>query len=755
MGSFLLFAIKVLLAAQTTHAIVTGTVRNSETDQPIAGLLVALTDVRRTAITDSGGRYSFRDISAGAHQLSIRFMGFAPQNLRALVPAQGVLEINVALTPVEMRLPALVVRRSLSVRGVGDDDTRVGIDRRATIDAVRDDPMRIEPDVLQSLVGGNVVVRPESPGGLHVRGGASDQVSYVLDGIPVFSPYHGAGLFSAWNPDAMSVVTLASSIPSPGNAESLSGTVTADTRMPAAQVHVQGAVTTTQARLTLDGPVGVAGAGFLVALRTGLSSLTAPLRDESYLRGGSGDRIAKLEAPVLGGHLRLLRYDTEDEVNAPATADDAPRPATILTRNTFAWSSRSVGAEWQRGSAGNGLRMLGWHASTDAGSSWAALAGPLVMASARHDAGAMVVGQHSWSGSVATAGVRVERSLTRYFIDFSEDSAGNTAIGASTLVTTAFAQDEMSIGHRTSITAGSSLALFNGTAYASPGIQLRWRASDHISLSGSLTRQHQFAQSLRNTESAAQNVFPADLFIGAGKSSIPVARSDQQELGAEYRPTSDVHVAAHAYQRRLDHVLLVAPFSSEPFATRSFGVGRGVARGVSVEAAARSSRVAVVASYGLQRVTYASGSSSYVPDHGATHLFDGGVIAFPAPTWSIRLGVTGAAGRRATNVSGPFEWEACNLSDRGCEFSGSPRTEAGALGATRLPFYARADMGVRKQWHPVLDGRDVGVALFGAVTNVFSRRNVLTFAERAATGVLAPVEMRPLAPLVAGLDWTF
>jgi hypothetical protein len=104
-------------------------------------------------------------------------------------------------------------------------------------------------------------------------------------------------------------------------------------------------------------------------------------------------------------------------------------------------------------------------------------------------------------------------------------------------------------------------------------------------------------------------------------------------------------------------------------------------------------------------------------------------------------------------VSGGFEWEACNLLDEGCEFGGSPTT-SGALGAATLPAYFRMDLGVRKHWHVTVGRRDAVVALFGTLTNVLNRRNVLTYS-RAGDGRLTPIEMRPLAPLVVGLDWQF
>ena len=179
MGHFLIGGIKLLIAVQAAQATVAGTVRNSETNEPLPGLVVALMDLSRATVTDSVGRYVFQDVSPGPHHVTVRSIGFAPRTLHALVPQHGMLEINISLVPVEVRLPTLTVRHSVPVRGIGDDVTPSPVDRRVSIAAARNDPMLPEPDVLLSLTGSDVVVRPESPSGLHVRGGASDQVAYM------------------------------------------------------------------------------------------------------------------------------------------------------------------------------------------------------------------------------------------------------------------------------------------------------------------------------------------------------------------------------------------------------------------------------------------------------------------------------------------------------------------------------------------------------------------------------------------------
>src|SRR2546422_82289 len=208
--------------------------------------------------------------------------------------------------------------QAVIVRGVDNEDSTAFPDRESSISAVWSHPLLAEPDVFQALGGGEVVLRPESPSGVHIRGGASDQTAYLLDGIPVFSPYHTGGLFSAWNPDALSRLHVASVTPSLMYPHALSGAVEAVTRAPRDRPHAQGSFSTTQARLTLDGPLGVAAASYLISLRSGFPGVIAPNDEASYLRGETGDWLAKLELPALGGRVRLLGYGSENEVNTAA-----------------------------------------------------------------------------------------------------------------------------------------------------------------------------------------------------------------------------------------------------------------------------------------------------------------------------------------------------------------------------------------------------------------------------------------------------
>lgn len=755
MSGFIVGAIEIVLAVQVAQPGIVGTVRDGETGEPLAGAYVALTDLDRVVAADGEGRYLLREVPPGPQHLTFRFIGYASRTLHALVPREGSLEINVSLRPEPIPLEALEVRPLVEVRGVERGDHTPFPDRGMTIAAVRHHPLLAEPDVLHALGGGEVFIHPESPSGLHIRGGAPDQTAYLLDGIPVFSPYHAAGVFSAWNPDALSQLRTSSSAPAPSLPEALSGAVSALTRTPGPRFRARWGMSTTQARVTVDGPLGPGEAGYLLSLRSGLPGEVVSKREPSYLRRETGDALGKIEAPIFGGRLRLLGYESQNEIDAAAFAEgDSSGPAP--RRNVFEWGSRSLGAEWTRIFGGASVRLQAWSAAGDADALWSLEDGSAVeLAAARRDRGVLVAVDNTGTRATTSLGARLEWSRTSYRLE--SDSSGGISwrMSARTPVATAFLLHTRPMGSRTELELGASVAVEAGAAHVGPRARLGWAPSAEIRLSGSVARLHQFAQSLRNPESPVGTVFPADLYIGVAAPGIPVARSDQGVVAADFRPLAGLRVGIQAYARGLDGLLLVAPRDGEPFSTGGFTTGSESSLEVSLDAALSHAQYGIVASYGWQRVRLEYGDSSYIPQHGTAHRVDAGVIFFPSATASIRLGVAVAAGRRTTRIADGLEWEACNLLDKGCEFAGSPHLGTEPLGAAMLPLYWRVDVGARKHWHVEVAGRDALIGLFGTITNVFGRANVLTYARDPSTGELVEIEMLPLAPLVVGLDGQF
>src|SRR6266850_2781564 len=308
MNPLFLSATTVLLAAQLTQATLVGAVRDAETARPLEGVVVGRSDLARTTTTDDAGRYVLQDIPAGPNQITVRFIGYAQRSLQALVPRTGELEINFWLLPEPVRIDPFDVPAPVILRAIDRTDSATFPDREISAAGLRDHPMLAEPDAFEALGGGEVVLRPESPSGVNIRGGASDQTAYLLDGIPIFNPYHAAGMTSGWNPDALARLHVSSAAPLLAYPYALSGAIEAVTREPEDHVHAQGSVSTTQSRITSDGPLGATGAGYLVSVRSGLPDGIAPKTEPTYLRGETGDWLAKLEVPALGGRIQFLGY---------------------------------------------------------------------------------------------------------------------------------------------------------------------------------------------------------------------------------------------------------------------------------------------------------------------------------------------------------------------------------------------------------------------------------------------------------------
>lgn len=756
MGLTLLGTTHLLLALQAVSVPVTGTVRDEENGRPLSGAVIVLADLSQSAIADFDGRYQLHDVPAGPQLVTVRRIGYAPRTLHLLVPSQGALEVNISLRAEPVRLEAIEVFGAIPVPGLEVADSTAYPDRSISLPAMQYSPLLAETDVLQATAGGEVALQPESPTGIHIRGGGPDQTAYLLDGIPVFSPYHVAGTFSAWNPDALARLDLFTAGLSPAFPDALSGVVAASTRMPGNRARSQGSVSSTQARGTLDGPIGGGGGGYLLSYRSTFTGLPFRRRDPTYLTGEGGDWLVKLALPVLRGRLELLGYGNENETGAATGMSSSGDPATVPRRNGFAWNSRSLGLGWTRPIGGALLQLRAWNARADAGATWIGSETQTDhLNHERNDAGASATVELVGRNHRTAAGARLEQIRTRYELRPASGTGDSLVMAAETPVTSVFLEHTHTLFARTEFTLSLADAVASGNHYLSPGGELRWQPWSDVTVSGSYARRHQFAQSLRNPESVVGNIFPADLFVAASPSSVPVARSDVGTLGVEFRPREGVRLAAHAYTREFRGLALVAARDAGPYARSQVTEGTGNARGLVVEAGTAGKRFGLVAKYALQRVRMEFGDSSYVPDGSVTHTLDAGVIVFPSSSFAIRLGFNGLIGRRATAIVGDFEWESCNLMDLGCEFAGSPARRAEPLGATPLPAYYRVDLGVRKEWRINVAGRRGVLAAFGTVTNLLGRTNVLTYTEDPATGRRRPVEMRPLSPLVFGVDWRY
>lgn len=717
-----------------------GVVRDAVDQRPLAGARVTLVEAGWALVTDSTGRYAFDDPAAGPHDLAVRLVGYRARTVHALVPASGPLAIDIALHPEPVRLPRVDVRMPIALPRPVSPDSATTHDRELEAPALRQHPLLAEPDAFQALVGTDVALDPETPSGLHVHGGAADQTGYLLDGIPMHQPYHAAGITSAWNPDVLSLLRLWSTRPAPDGTDHLSGTVEGSLRAFGPSARAQVALSTTQARLAVDGPLGGAGAGYGLALRSGIHDLFTPKSEDSYLTSVIGDGLARVDVPLGAQRLGLLFAAHDNDVDATAEAAAGGPPGN----HEFKWGAQTLGLSLRRAVGAGELRLAVWDARSHGSAVWVLPDTATEVSARRHDTAARL----AWVDGATRAALRVERLDTEYRVD-----GGAVAdLAAAPVIPSLSAEHARRVGAATEIGLGASLAALDQHVYPAGQARVSMHAGADGVVSLRYARTRQFTQSLRNPESVVGAVFPASLDLAADASTVPVASGDFVGVDAAGRLGPALRFEVSAWLRDADDLVLVAPRGGAPFATRGFVEGRMDGAGASAGFTLRTARWGGLLDYAYEQVRLHYADSTYVPQHSARHRVSAGVVYFASASTMLRLGAATLFGRRSTTSVGPIEWESCNFLDRGCEFVGSPELADVPRGGTALPDYVRLDLGVRKHWHVALGGRDASITAFLTLTNLLDRANVLTYTRRSAGAAAEPVEMRPLAPLVFGVE---
>src|SRR6478672_2378929 len=163
---------------------------------------------RKSVRADSGGRFAFRDIPAGRVRLRAISFGFEPADTMVLVRGGEAVTVSLRLRAVPQSLA--------EVRTVATSPERTRFDDQATPSVVsiagaevRRIPALGESDVLRTaaLLPG-VVARNDFSAGFNVRGGEADQNLVLLDGIPIYNPFHMGGLFGTFIDKAVSGVDV-------------------------------------------------------------------------------------------------------------------------------------------------------------------------------------------------------------------------------------------------------------------------------------------------------------------------------------------------------------------------------------------------------------------------------------------------------------------------------------------------------------------------------------------------------------------
>jgi len=210
-GILLLFFLASTVGFSGTTGKVAGFVRDGETGDPLPGVNVILDGTTMGAATDLEGYYFIINIPPGKYKLKATMMGYQIQTVEVSIRVDLTTKINFNLRPTVMDLGETVTvtaERPLIQPEVTS--------KRATVTAemIQNMPVRTAQDIMTMQSGvimmddGHKISGFETRGidQVHVRGGRSGEIAYMVDGMYVEDAIY-AGMGTSVNREAIQELT--------------------------------------------------------------------------------------------------------------------------------------------------------------------------------------------------------------------------------------------------------------------------------------------------------------------------------------------------------------------------------------------------------------------------------------------------------------------------------------------------------------------------------------------------------------------
>ncbi len=726
LASALLFT--VLQPPTDSLATVRGRVTDSATAMPIVQVAITVAGTRLGTLTDADGRYVLTRVPVGAIALNANRIGYALRSERLTLTAGEERTVNFALAVATTELQTVRVQTQTKEREQFTLSPNPGLFtvRGETLKRV---PVIGEPDVLRvvQLLPG-VVATNDFNAGYNVRGGESDQNLVLLDGYPIYNPFHLAGLFGTFIDETVGEFELM-----PGGFPARYGTRLSSVLSvtPKAEersgVHGAASVSVLASTLSLGGNVRGNTSWNVAGRRTYADRFVALLSDQSLPYWFTDVQAHVKHRLANGGALSITAYGGEDVLAGLLTGfADSTSAGTGGLR--FDWGNRVLGAAWEQplGPAFGGdsarvmqrLSRTGFGTNLDLGSGSFTLKNQLTESRAWGEV-------TRWRGQQETM-LGYEWSAYRVRYDVEAPAAGNEDIlnlrqnpSAGVL----YIDHTVRTGS-VSARVGVRAETVTGTDWfgVSPRVSLKWFANEDLAFTLAGGRFTQWTPALRN-EQAPVRLF--DFWLTSDRDT-PVAEAWQAISGVERWFDRRRFVRVEAYVKDYGSLPASNLFNDPAVRGDEFIVTTGTSYGVDVllrqlEGGALSGWLAY--SFGVSTRDGPDGRFSPVQDR--RHNINLVASYRPAETWSYGLRLGLGTGTPFTDVEGQLvrrRYDPVTNSFPTDDRDVSREPIGGARNAARFPLFQRLDLSVtrtsagRRSWAPYL-----------SVINAYNARNVFTY----------------------------
>jgi len=171
------------LAHAGEYGKVAGRVTDAATREPLPGVQVYLEGTLLGAVTDENGWYTILQVSPGTYAVAAQLIGYRTVLKRDAGVSSDLTrreDFSLEPTPIELEPQEIIAQRPLVV-----------LDATSSIRSASRDEVERLPDIrdFQDVVA----LQPGAVGkgsGIHIRGGRSGEVLYMVDGIPIRHPIY-------------------------------------------------------------------------------------------------------------------------------------------------------------------------------------------------------------------------------------------------------------------------------------------------------------------------------------------------------------------------------------------------------------------------------------------------------------------------------------------------------------------------------------------------------------------------------------
>src|SRR4051812_28862573 len=328
-----------LLSAQAT---IRGQVRNGRTNEPVSGATVIIVGTRLGTVADTSGRYDIGGIAVGWARVRARFIGYEDREELIILNDGETRTLDFRLTESITTLGTVLTEAKAAEREVFEQRPNLGV-TMLSAKVVSSIPRLGEADVLRAaqLLPG-VLARNDFTAGLNVRGGEADQNLILLDGYPIFNPFHLGGLFGTFIEGSVSGLELRTGgFPAPFGGRLSSVLDVKSSEETRSGVHGSGTISMLATSGTLGGAFAGGKGTWMIAGRRTYADKVLKAFAMDYLPYYFTDRSAHVTwRPFAHTRVSATLYDGRDNLTGDlATANDAAGGGNFL----FFWGNRVAG----------------------------------------------------------------------------------------------------------------------------------------------------------------------------------------------------------------------------------------------------------------------------------------------------------------------------------------------------------------------------------------------------------------------------